>query len=233
MDAHRSPDTAERPTAGRLGAIIPAGGRARRLGGTPKPLLRDRTGTALITRTLAALLEAGAAPEYVVVVGDADILAEDIRAVGAAGRAVRVVREDPPFSGPAAAIAAGVQALIRSAPDDGPPPLTFVLAADMPHLAPGLRAMLHAAAAHPEVDCWMGRSHNSTDDSEAPRREHLFALHRTEALGRRIAETETRDTSVRRLLRGLRIHLTDLPAGAAEDVDTWAAVAAHGLRPPR
>lgn len=93
--------------------MVLAGGRGSRLGGIDKPGL-DVGGRSLIERVLAAL-----GPVPVVVVGPPRPL----------GRDVTVVRENPPGSGPAAAVAAGIRAL-----DDNLPADTFValLAADLP-----------------------------------------------------------------------------------------------------
>lgn len=95
-----------------IGAVVLAGGAGRRLGGADKPNLAVG-GKRLIDRVLAAL----AGLDEVVVVGEVAV---------AAG--VRVVREDPPGGGPAAAVVAGLAALS--------PRLTQVglFAADLPFL---------------------------------------------------------------------------------------------------
>lgn len=96
-----------------LHAIVLAGGRARRLGGVDKLLLRV-DGRTLLERVVAALASA----ERIAVVGPK-------RHVPLA-REVAWVREEPAFGGPAAAVAAGLRAL-DPAPDDE----VLVLAGDL------------------------------------------------------------------------------------------------------
>ena len=73
----------------RFDTVVVAGGRSSRLGGTPKALL-PVAGSTLLTRTVDAVLPLGT----VVVVGPEDLPLPPH---------VLRVREDPPFSGPAAA----------------------------------------------------------------------------------------------------------------------------------
>ena len=93
-------------------AVILAGGRGSRLGGTDKPALR------LGDRSLLDIAMAASGGGRVVVVGPG----RDLPA-GVSG-----VSEDPPGGGPAAAVVAGVGAL-ADLPDDA---LVAVLAADLP-----------------------------------------------------------------------------------------------------
>lgn len=98
-------------------AIVLAGGRARRLHSVDKPATQvgpDR----LIDIALAAVADAG----QIVVVGPDRDLPPNIVAT----------QEDPPFSGPAAAIAAGLAALPE--PSDRP---VVILASDLPDLRAG------------------------------------------------------------------------------------------------
>lgn len=220
------------------GAIIPTGGRARRLGGTPKPLLRDTAGTALLTRILRDLLDHGLRPEAIVVVGPPDTLRPAIDDLGPEGDRVHLTREEPPYSGPSAAIAAGLHTLLSTtlsttlstaATPPAPPDLVFTLASDMPELHSGIDALRRASAEHPDADAWIG---STPQPGAPPRLEYLFALHRTEALSRRVRATATQDLSMRRLLHGLRLHPVPLPRTAATDVDTWEAAAELGLHHP-
>jgi len=80
-----------------VAAVVLAGGRASRLGGVDKPALR-LDGLSLVARVVAAARSVGAVP--IVVVGPER---EGIDALWA--------REDPPFGGPVAALAAGLAAL--------------------------------------------------------------------------------------------------------------------------
>src|SRR5262245_37357371 len=99
------------------------GGRAERLGGAAKGDLRV-DGRTLLERVVAA---AEVARERVVV-GEAGA------SVLPAG--VRVVREEPPFGGPAAAVAAGVRALAS----DGD--AVLLLAGDQPFVAAAIAPLL-------------------------------------------------------------------------------------------
>ena len=101
-------------------AIILAGGRSSRLGGVPKSgLVYD--GATLLERSLRA---AGAAGRTVVVGPDP----------GGLPGGVLTCREEPPFAGPAAAIAAGLAALAadHASRHAAAAPYTLVLACDMP-----------------------------------------------------------------------------------------------------
>lgn len=94
-------------------AIVLAGGRARRLGGVDK-MLSWVGGRPLLAGVVAALADL----DRVAVVGPQRDLTLD--------RPVLWAREDPPFGGPAAAVAAGLAAL-DPAPDDS----VLVLAGDL------------------------------------------------------------------------------------------------------
>lgn len=231
-----SSSAAHRPSPPpRIGAVVLAGGRARRLDGAPKPLLLAE-GRTLLARTLDALDAAGVAREDTVLVGP-DSLVERPEASGR-----RVVREDPPFTGPVAAIEAGVAALLGGESDDGAsdvgndgPGTLFTLAADMPGVAAGVHALLDAAvpaltdaAGEDLPDAWVGES---DADGPSPRTENLLALHRAAPLCAALAGMRTRDQAVRSLLAQLRITAVPLPAGAADDVDTWEDAERLGVRP--
>lgn len=98
-------------------ALILAGGRSSRLGGSGKQKLRIEA-ESLLDRTIRAARDAGA--EHAVVVGDDEV-------DGAV-----TVRESPAFAGPVAAIAAGMSALPRRAD------ALLVLACDMPEIGAAL-----------------------------------------------------------------------------------------------
>ncbi len=111
-------------------AVILAGGGGRRLGGVDKPALIVG-GTSLLDRALAAVI--GVDPGRVVVVGPHRDAAPGPLAVS----------EDPPGSGPAAALAAGAVRL-----DPLPAAAVIaVLAADLPAVTAGTLARLEAALA--------------------------------------------------------------------------------------
>lgn len=100
-------------------AIVLAGGRATRLGGTPKAdLVVD--GRSLLDRTLDAVASAN----RVVVVGD-------VEAPGAV-----IVQEEPRFGGPAAAIGAGLAEVTS--------PWALIAACDYPFVAEAVGPLLDA-----------------------------------------------------------------------------------------
>lgn len=230
-----------RPVAA-LGAVVLAGGRSARLGGVPKSRLRAGRSTLLGT-ALTALLDAGVDGGRIVVVGPADALA------GSGFEShpgLRTAQEDPPFSGPAAAIAAGVEVL---AADTAPAVLVFTLACDMPGVAAGVTALLTAATrslastgdptqhvhppedGDPVPDAWVGVSRGAGPDG-GEKVQNLLALHRLPPLRAALAAQDTAGASVRRLLAGLRVHHIDLPTGSADDVDTWDDAVRLGVRHP-
>ena len=197
-------------------AVILAGGRSSRLGGVPKSgLMYD--GETLLVRALAA---AQGAAMTVVVGPDPGGLPEGVLSC----------REDPPFSGPASAIAAGMAGLadVRS---EGPSTLTLILACDMPHSAAAvevLRQNLDFSAANPE---------SVTDGVMAVtgegRKQPLAGLYRTDALQRAVDEARLRgtlnDASVFSLLARLDVGLVTVPSGSTDDVDTWDDAATLGV----
>jgi molybdopterin-guanine dinucleotide biosynthesis protein A len=102
-------------------AVVLAGGRGTRLGGTDKPGLIVG-GQTLLSAVVSAVTSAGA--DRIVVVGPerpGDL------STGAGGR-VRYAREDPPGRGPVAALACGLEQVSA--------PVIVLLAADLPFLRP-------------------------------------------------------------------------------------------------
>ncbi|WP_101850827.1 molybdenum cofactor guanylyltransferase [Kocuria flava] len=185
-------------------AVVLAGGRSARLGGTPKARL-SRDGRSLVRITVDAV---GAA-EAVVVVGPADL---DLP-----GGVLRT-REDPPFAGPAAGIAAGLAAL---APLPSVP-WTMTLACDMPGVAAAVAGLRAAAAAGPAADGLVAVD-------AAGHRQPLAALCRTPALRAAYAGVRPSGRSVFSMLRGLVLQEVAVPEGATADVDTWDDVRRHRL----
>ena len=188
-------------------AVILAGGRSSRLGGVPKQaLIYD--GTTLLQRTL----DAAAGAQSVVVVGPDP---------GPLPPGAVTCREDPPFAGPASAIAAGLAAL-GGAP--GPrPPFTLLLACDMPHVGQAVGALRRA----------LGPGDGVMAVSAAGRRQPLAGFYSTEALWRSVRDLITRGAlingSVSALLARLDVQLVTVPAGSTDDVDTWDDAAALGV----
>lgn len=195
-------------------AIVLAGGRASRMGGIDKPLLRI-DGTSLLARAIAAV----AAARQVVVVGP------DTLPVPAPAQRVQ---EDPPYGGPAAAIAAGLNVLRHN---DDPPPWTLVLAADQPAVAE-LVAMLVAVPIAAAPDSPAGTDALIPVDASG-RRQLLAARYATEplraAVDRAVRVTGLTGLSVQRLIAGLAVVEIPLPDAAAGDVDTWADATRWGV----
>ncbi|MEC5180909.1 molybdenum cofactor guanylyltransferase [Arthrobacter sp. CG_A4] len=205
-------------------AVILAGGRSSRLGGVAKAsLVYD--GATLLEGALQAARGAGT----VVVVGPDP---------GTLPGGVLSCREDPPFAGPAAAIAAGLSALQRHRAGSGgvAPPLTLVLACDMPRVDAALRVLLEAAGtsspsgqplpeAGPPGDGYMAVADG--------RRQPLVGLYGTTALQRSVDEAERRgmliNASVSGLLASLDVREVTVPSGATDDVDTWDDASALGV----
>ncbi|MEP7023252.1 MAG: NTP transferase domain-containing protein [Actinomycetota bacterium] len=142
-----------------LAAVVLAGGRAARLGGADKPALVVG-GQPLLASVVQAAVGAGAS--QVIIVGPPR---PGLDAGAAASPAsLTWVREDPPGSGPVAALRCGLAGVTA--------PLTLLLAADLPFLrarqltallqatgepAPGEGAVLVDDAGWPQwlVGCWV------------------------------------------------------------------------------
>ncbi|WP_336716366.1 molybdenum cofactor guanylyltransferase [Arthrobacter sp. USHLN218] len=211
-------------------AVVLAGGRSSRLSGTPKALLR-LDGKTLLLRTLEAVSGA----RRIAVVGPGE-LAGELAAFrrGADAPAVVLTREDPPFAGPAAGIAAGVAALDQGTGkeyDGGGARgagLTLILACDMPAAGRLPGQLLDAVAADPSVRLWLpvdagGRVQPLAccADSRALR----------EALARFTA-AELQGLSVRKLIADLPAARFPLAAAATDDVDTWEDAGRFGIERP-
>lgn len=197
-------------------AVILAGGRSARLGGVPKQGL-TYDGETLLRRSVAA---AGGARAVVVVGPD----------VGQNPAGTLSCREDPPFGGPAAAIAAGLAALEKA--EGSQPPLTLVLACDMPNIGQAVAALREGLLASGEAAAGGGVMAVSEDG----RRQPLAGFYSTAALQRSAAELaakgELTNASVRALLASLDVKPVAVPAGSTADVDTWDDAAALGVANP-
>ncbi len=150
------------------------------MGGVHKPLL-EVGGMTLLDAAITAARTVDCEP--IVVVGPAD----DAHA------GLTWVREDPPFTGPAAAILAALP-LVSAA-------RTLVLACDLPRVSEAVRALLAA----PET----GDGACLADASGRP--QWLTGLYRTDALRAAAATIADagRNSSVRSLLGGLAITAVD------------------------
>jgi molybdenum cofactor guanylyltransferase len=118
----------DRP-AGRLGAIVLAGGRSQRFG--RDKLAEPVDGRPLLDRAVSAVASLGSATDIVIVAA-----AGDVRAVPAAAR---VVRDPRPYEGPLAGVHTGLVAL---APGADP---VIVVGGDMPTLVPAVLELLATA----------------------------------------------------------------------------------------
>ena len=205
-----APATETPPVAGsgtdagmRFDAVVLAGGRAERLG-VPKP------GVTLAGRTLLDhALAATSAARTTVVVGPPEL--------SRAG--VTVVREDPPFGGPVAGLAAGLAALPRPEPGASEVPV-LVLACDVPRAHAAVPLLL-AAAYGPEADAPDG-AYLVRDG----RPQWLVGVYARDALDRALSgladgSDSLAGTSVRALVAGLRCAEVTDPDALSDDVDTW------------
>lgn len=178
-------------------AVILAGGRARRLGGVSKAHL-VQGGRTLLQLALAAAGDAN----RVVVVGDGG--------VDPSPSYVRV-REFPEFSGPVAAVAAGLGQL---AP--GHRELTLVLACDIPGAAAAVAALRERADS---LHLCLADGIIAVDSED--RNQYLLALYVTTSLARRLSSLSPQNSAMKDLVHGLELHRVRVPVGSADDVDTW------------
>ena len=183
--------------APRRAAIVLAGGRATRLGGADKAQV-EIDGRMLVDGVLHAV--ESCAP--IIIVGP-DHLARP---------GVRVVREDPPFGGPVAALAAAVATLAEAPADETAE--TWVLACDLPRAA-GIVDLLADEALSERADAVVLRD---ADGHAQP----LAGRYRIAALGRALdALPRTDGASMRRLTAELRLREVDDSEGVSADLDTW------------
>ncbi len=193
-------------------AVILAGGRSSRLGGTPKASLQI-AGTTLLELTLRAVTGA----DRITVVGP-EPAAGVCPAPG--DPSLRYVREDPPFGGPAAALAA---ALSQPEPGGSTAPWLMVLACDMPRSGQLVPVLLTAAAE-------AGTSVMASDDG---RDQPLAALYRRSDLeGAVVAAVKAggvENLSMKALLARVSVRPVPVPPGTTLDVDTWADARALGV----
>lgn len=176
-----------------ISAIILAGGRASRLGGVPKSDIAIG-GAPMLDRVVAACWDLG--------IGDL-IVVGDLRCP------YRTVCEEPPRSGPANGIWAGLEAISGQ--------WTLLLSCDIPFIAGALPNLLAAKGA--EGACIGGE-----------RPQYLAGIYRADALRRACSElaAERDGTLIGAPVHALinKLDVTVLPPSAsAADVDTWEDVA--------
>lgn len=178
-------------------AILVAGGRSSRMAGTDK-LLLELDGRSLLERAVSAVTNAGC--RTVTVVGPP----RTFPAEGAA--ALTFVREDPPFAGPVAAIAAGLVV--------GTADWVLVLATDLPGIDAGVELLVTAVDHDPESS-----AHIVVDRSGQA--QWLLSIVRREVLVRSIAGLAPQNASMRELFAGIDAAEHHDDRGISDDVDTW------------
>lgn len=195
-----------------IDALVLAGGRSSRLDSTPKAQLRYR-GQTLLENTVAAV----AGLRSVVVVGDTT--AQELPAE------VLVTREDPAFAGPAAAIGAGLDALLAA--DVVQADFTMVLACDMPNIGAAIPVLLRELGLDDEA----GDGIIALDAQH--RLQSLAAVYRTGSLLKAVALARGNGpldgSSVFQLIRTLRLREITMPEDATDDVDSWDDAARWGI----
>lgn len=189
-------------------AAVLAGGSAARLGGADKATV-EVGGVPLLHRVLAGLSGAG----RIVVVGPRRVLPAGLQVVWA--------REHPIGGGPAAALAAGLDALYPpTAPGSGPggaqrgAEVVVVMAADLPFVD------------GPAVEKLVGAAHERAGalfTDEGGRDQYLAGAYRQDAV--RAALARRPGASMRAMLEDLDLARVD-GGRAALDCDTWEEVEA-------
>lgn len=206
-------------------AVILAGGLSRRLGGVPKAGLRVG-GATLLLRTVRAAQAvtpagAGGARGRTAVVGPVELV-ERWLGPGARPPGLALVQEDPPFSGPAAGLAAGLGAL------DGARGRVLVLACDMPDAGRLAALLAEAATACGEAEGVMA--------VDGGRRQPLAAIYPLAPLRASVdaarAAHRLVNASVFSLVASVSIRECAVPAGLAADIDTWDDARLHGIGAP-
>ncbi|MGO1183628.1 MAG: molybdenum cofactor guanylyltransferase [Micrococcaceae bacterium] len=191
-------------------AVILAGGRGSRLGGVDKASLRI-DGERLVDRAAAAARAQGAG--HVVVVGP-----EHTRAPGSL-----VVRENPPHSGPLAALATALPhvsaewTLLLSCDLEHPDTVCRTLSETLRPPADGIDDDARSDSGADDTDGFVLR-----DDDGYP--QWLAGLYRTAALRRGVQALTARtttlaDLSLRRLFRAGELRLTEIPAPSTDTAD--------------
>ena len=207
-------------------AVVVAGGASRRLNHVPKASLSDGTNT-----LLGCALEAVDAASPRVVVGPESLPLPS---------GVLRTREDPPFSGPAAAIHAGLECIAADCERSQVPlpEWCLILGVDTPRIAPAVQLLIAAARGAEQA----ATATPSPTDSEAPNDSEasagfwgvaegiyqpLVGIYRFDSI-RSVFSTGTTDASVRSFLRRLNPVSVQMSAADTADVDTWEQAQALG-----
>lgn len=208
------PELAVKRCAVAMDAIILSGGRSSRLDFRPKAeFLLD--GSTLLERTVAA---ASRARRTVIVGPEPQRVLPD---------SVLRAREDPPFSGPVAAIAAGLIALARASEEASD--ATLVLACDMPHVSRAVPLLVQTWAELPHVD---GVIAVDADDRLQP----LAAVYSTPRLLSALEQRQRAGSLISlpmfRLIDGFQLEQVHVLDEGTADIDTWDDVARLGATEP-
>jgi molybdopterin-guanine dinucleotide biosynthesis protein A len=187
-------------------------------------------------------------PKSGLVYANQTLLQRSLRAVGHLRRTVVVggvsvqelpagvllTREDPPFGGPAAGIAAGVATLADA--DSARSDFLLVLACDMPQIEAATTTLLGRLADISGTAGGDAVADGLVSLDEHERLQPLAAVYKTETLTRVLAEQERRGAltglSVFQLIRGMDLAPVPVPPGSTDDVDTWEDAARFGIQPP-
>jgi molybdopterin-guanine dinucleotide biosynthesis protein A len=192
-----------------LAALILAGGSARRLSGTPKPLLllADKP---LLVHVARAALQVGADP--VVIVGPSE-QAEMLR--DRTVEALPWTRERPSGGGPVAAIAAGLTRLAEDAHGAAPvDALVLVLAGDAPRVGDVLEALHDAARSA------LAEGLDGAVCTVAGHDQLLAACVRVDALRDAVGD-DVQNRSLYDVVGVLRLAPVPVDASSLLDADTW------------
>lgn len=206
-------------------AVVVAGGASRRLNHVPKASLSDGTST-----LLDCALEAVASASPRVVVGPESLPLPT---------GVLRTREDPPFSGPAAAIHAGLECIAADCERSQTPLPSWclILGVDTPRIAPAVQLLITAArSAEQAATTPSPTGSEAPSDSEASAGfwgvsegiyQPLVGIYRFEAI-RSVFSAGTTNASVRSFLRRLNPTAVQMSAADTADVDTWEQAQALG-----
>ena len=205
-------------------AVVVAGGASRRLNHVPKASLSDGTNT-LLDCALEAV--AAASPRMVVGPESLPLPPEVLR-----------TREDPPFSGPAAAIHAGLECIAAACERSQTPVPNWclILGVDTPRIAPAVQQLIAAAQSAERAAGFSPADSEATAGSESSAGfwgvaegiyQPLVGIYRFEAI-RSVFSTGTTDASVRSFLRRLNPAAVQMSAADTADVDTWEQAQALG-----
>lgn len=191
-------------------AIIIAGGKSSRLSFTPKAGLSNNEQT-----LLERALEAAAGATARVVVGPDTLPVPD---------GVLLTREEPVYSGPAAAIHAGAEKLAAHCGADVPP-WCLILGVDTPYIAPAVHTLHRCARTAPEtINGFWGISGGVYQP--------LVGIYRYAPL-REVFAVGSTNASVRSFLKRLHPETVELAPEHTADVDTWEQAAALGFNNPQ